>query len=174
MNVAPGWYPDSLGVVRYWDGAQWTAHTQAPQAPQAQQLQQAPQTPQVVQPEYAPRPEQTPASTELQAMPQYGAPEQVHYAQPQYAQPQYAQPQYGQPQYQQQVVGSGASNGLAVAGFVVGLVSIFLPLIFGLGAGAAGLVLSIMGAAKSGTTGTGKGLAVAGIILSSVGIVFIL
>lgn len=136
MNVAPGWYPDSMGVVRYWDGAQWTLHTQAPQTPQAPQA-----------PESA----------------------QALYAQPQ----QFAQQPYQQ-QYQQQVVGTGASNGLATAGFIVGLVSIFLPLIFGLGAGAAGLVLSIIGANKSATTGTGKGLAIAGIILSAVGIIFIL
>lgn len=153
MNVAPGWYPDSTGVVRYWDGAQWTAHTQAPQS--------APT-------EYAQRPEQFTSSTELQPVPRYEAPEQGHYAAPQY------QPQYAQPQYQQRIVGTGEPNGIAIAGFVVGLVSIFLPLIFGLGAGGAGLVLSIVGALKSSTTGTGKGLAIAGIVLSSVGILFIL
>lgn len=29
MNqVAPGWYPDAQGMMRWWDGTQWTAHTQ--------------------------------------------------------------------------------------------------------------------------------------------------
>lgn len=26
----PGWYPDASGVQRWWDGTQWTEHTQAP------------------------------------------------------------------------------------------------------------------------------------------------
>lgn len=156
MNVVPGWYPDNMGVVRYWDGAQWTEHTQAPQVPQTEHAQPlAPQT----------------GAAELQVVPQYTQPQ---YAQPQYAQPQYGQPQYAPQQYQQRIVSTGESNGMAVAGFIVGLVSIFLPFIFGLAAGGAGLVLSILGAVKSGTTGTGKGLAIAGIVLSSVGIIFIL
>lgn len=25
----PGWYPDATGVSRWWDGTQWTEHTQA-------------------------------------------------------------------------------------------------------------------------------------------------
>lgn len=162
MNVAPGWYPDNTGVVRYWDGAQWTEHTQAPQVPQ---------TPQVHQTEYAQPLEPQTGAGELQVTPQYAQPQ---YAQPQYAQPQYAPQQYAPQQYQQRIVGTGESNGMAVAGFIVGLVSIFLPFIFGLAAGGAGLVLSILGAVKSGTTGTGKGLAIAGIVLSSVGIIFIL
>ncbi|MET0757080.1 MAG: DUF2510 domain-containing protein [Mycobacterium sp.] len=36
-SPAPGWYPDPqvAGMVRYWDGGQWTSHTtgQAPAAP---------------------------------------------------------------------------------------------------------------------------------------------
>lgn len=25
---APGWYPDSSGVIRWWDGLRWTEHVQ--------------------------------------------------------------------------------------------------------------------------------------------------
>ena len=38
----PGWYPDAQGVTRWWDGTQWTAHTQ-PAAPQQGQQQPAQQ-----------------------------------------------------------------------------------------------------------------------------------
>ncbi|MER7918856.1 MULTISPECIES: phospholipid scramblase-related protein [unclassified Streptomyces] len=45
-NTPAGWYPDPHGApqtLRYWDGSQWTEHTnsQAPQGQQAQQPQQA-------------------------------------------------------------------------------------------------------------------------------------
>jgi len=33
MAQSPGWYPQSDGTQRYWDGQQWTEHT-APSAPQ--------------------------------------------------------------------------------------------------------------------------------------------
>jgi hypothetical protein len=38
-SYPPGWYPDAQGVTRYWDGTQWTEHTQPgqPQAPQQPQ-----------------------------------------------------------------------------------------------------------------------------------------
>lgn len=38
-SVVPGWYPDPSGapLQRYWDGWQWTPHTQA--APDAVQMQ---------------------------------------------------------------------------------------------------------------------------------------
>lgn len=67
------------------------------------------------------------------------------------------------------------ANGLAIAGFVVGLVSVFLPLIFGLIGGGVGLTLSIIGVAKhDDAVQSAKGLGIAGIVLSAVAIVFIL
>jgi uncharacterized protein DUF2510 len=30
---APGWYPDDLGVTRFWDGKMWTEHTAPPPPP---------------------------------------------------------------------------------------------------------------------------------------------
>lgn len=107
--------------------------------------------------------------------PELRQPEAHQYAPPVLPQQGYPQPYASQPSvYAPRLVGTGAPNGVATAGFIVGLVSVFLPLIFGLAVGATGLVLSIVGAVKSSTTGTGKGLAVAGIVLSSVGIIFIL
>jgi uncharacterized protein YxjI len=45
-NTPAGWYPDPHGApetLRYWDGAQWTQHTQGPQAGGQQAPQQQPQ-----------------------------------------------------------------------------------------------------------------------------------
>ena len=27
-TAEPGWYPDQAGMIRWWDGAQWTEHVQ--------------------------------------------------------------------------------------------------------------------------------------------------
>ncbi|MBP3502168.1 MAG: DUF4190 domain-containing protein [Clostridia bacterium] len=62
-----------------------------------------------------------------------------------------------------------SSNGLAVAGFVVGVISIFIN--FYTITGIIGLILSIVGLKKSKQTETGKGLAIAGICCSIVGII---
>ncbi|MFC6324577.1 hypothetical protein ACFQZV_11180 [Microbacterium koreense] len=64
-----------------------------------------------------------------------------------------------------------APNGLGVAGFVVGLVSLFLPLFVGLVGGLVGLGLSIAGVSR---VGRRKGLAIAGLVLSIVAVIFIL
>lgn len=70
---------------------------------------------------------------------------------------------------------TGESNGMALAGFILGLVSfLFTPiaLIPFLGwfiyaaLSITGIVLSIMGIVRSKVTGTGLGLAIAGLILS--------
>lgn len=65
--------------------------------------------------------------------------------------------------------GNQANNGLAIAGFVVGLVSIFLN--FYCITGIVGLILSILGFKKSKETEKGKGLAIAGISCSVIGII---
>ena len=60
-----------------------------------------------------------------------------------------------------------SSNGMAIAGLVCGIAGFFTCGI----AGIAGLICSIIGLKKSRETGTGRGLAIAGIILSSLSLV---
>lgn len=63
-----------------------------------------------------------------------------------------------------------ASNGLAVAGFVLGLLGLlgsFIPVInvVGIVLGVVGAVLAVFGLSKAKKTGVGKGLAISGLIL---------
>lgn len=77
-NVSAGWYPDPHGapqLLRYWDGSQWTEHTN----PVGGQQPQAAGPGQVPQQQAAPQYQQAPAQP--QAAPQQFAPQQV--AQPQ-------------------------------------------------------------------------------------------
>ncbi|WP_098458222.1 DUF4190 domain-containing protein [Flavimobilis soli] len=67
-------------------------------------------------------------------------------------------------------------NGLAVAGFVLGLLGFlgsFVPVlnIGGIIMGLVGVVLAIVGLTKAKNTGTGKGLALAGVILGALAVV---
>ncbi|MCX5144283.1 MULTISPECIES: phospholipid scramblase-related protein [unclassified Streptomyces] len=86
-NVSAGWYPDPHGapqLLRYWDGSQWTEHTnpaggqqqaQAPaQAPaQPAQVPQQQHQPQAAQQQYQ---QQAPAQQQPAAVPQQGMPQQ--------------------------------------------------------------------------------------------------
>ena len=82
-----------------------------------------------------------------------------------------------QPQPQQQVVvnnvpAQSQTNGLAIAGFVVSLVSTILCC----GSlNVVSLILSIIGAVKAKDYGgSGKGMAIAGIIISAIGLVLLI
>ncbi len=35
--MPPGWYQDATGIMRWWDGTQWTASTQPPSGPRGPQ-----------------------------------------------------------------------------------------------------------------------------------------
>lgn len=85
-NVSAGWYPDPHGapqLLRYWDGSQWTEHTnpaggqpQAPAQGQAPAQAQAPQqqaAPQHQQQAAAQQPYQQQAAQQPAAVPQQGA-----------------------------------------------------------------------------------------------------
>lgn len=110
--------------------------------------------------------------------PQYQQPqyEQPQYQQPQYQQPQYQQPQYQQAQYQQvdyqyqnQPEEPKKSIGLAVTSMVLGIVGLvfFCVPYLALPASIVGLILGII--SIKGHKG-GKGMAIAGIVMSGVGI----
>lgn len=175
----PGWYPDANGTTRYWDGDAWTGHT-APAQKQQQYQQQPQQQFQQAQPAQA---EPAQPQQETAVVLQRQAPVVAYQApQPQQMQPlQQQQPQqphitYVNASYVNPApYRTGEPNNLAVAGFIVGLVSFlitpiliipFLGWAIYLGASITGLVLSIMGLVRSSRTGTGMGLAIPGLILS--------
>lgn len=45
QQIAPGWYPDAQGAMRWWDGVQWTAHVQAPTYPNPERRRLSDSTP---------------------------------------------------------------------------------------------------------------------------------
>lgn len=169
----PGWYPDANGTTRYWDGDAWTGHIAPVQ--QQQQYQQQPQQQfqqaQPAQAEPAQPQQETAVALQRQApVVAYQAPQPLQ-QQPQQPHITYVNASYVSPAPHR----TGEPNNLAVAGFIVGLVSFlitpvliipFLGWALYLGASITGLVLSIMGLVRSSRTGTGLGLAIPGLILS--------
>ena len=74
-----------------------------------------------------------------------------------------------------QSVSTGGGNGLAVPAMIIGIVSIFMPLIVGVVVGGLGLGLSIAALNRAGRTGGHlRGVAVAGLVTSIIGLVLIL
>lgn len=103
-------------------------------------------------------------NSEQYQQPQY---QQNNYQQPQYQQPQYQQNQY-QTQYQNQYqMPQKKSNGMAIASMVLGIISLLLFCIpyFAIPASIVGLILGIISIRGK---KDGKGMAIAGIILSSI------
>lgn len=121
--------------------------------------------------------QQAPFNAEQQAPQQVPQQPQFATAQPQpQTQPQYAasQQQYA-PQYPQYGVPKAQRSGLAIAGFVLGLLSVvfcwtfifdFLPALVGIGLSIGGLVATGKNKAR-----TGHGLAIAGLILAIIGLI---
>ncbi len=133
------------------------------------------------------QPQQDQPQQNQQQYQQYGQPQQNQQQYQQYGQPQQNQQyqQYGQPQqqYQQQYQGgagidAGPINGLAIGGFLLSLVSIFLNPFF-LIPGIVGIILSALAMKQCNETGqSGRGFAIAGLVISIIttiiyGIVFI-
>lgn len=105
-------------------------------------------------------------------------------SQPSYSQPTYSQPNYGQADYSQQPASypsygydaygqqaASAPKGLAITSLILGILS-FLSgwVVLGGILGIVGLVLGIVALRKTKTGGGGKGLAITGIVFSSLGI----
>ena len=163
MTAAPGWYPDAQGTLQYWNGEEW-----APQSGPAPEVYPAAQTGPAVHPEPQPEVVVDPQPSIVEPY----APLPPAAQQPAYVQPVYAPPV--QPGYAAPVPAPAPGNGIAVAGFVVGLVSVFMPLVLGIVVAGTGLGLSIAGMVKSERTGEKRGLAIAGLVLSIVGLVLII
>jgi len=124
-----------------------------------------------------PSPQDSPQAAPQPGYPQ-GAYPQPGYPQQGYPQQGYPQPGYPQPGYPAQLATPPAKpgNGLAVAGFVVGLLGFlgsFGPVInvVGMVLGVVGAILAGVGLAKSRTSGVGKGLAIAGLALGVLAVV---
>ena len=188
----PGWYNDGHGALRWWDGWAWTDHV-APLTPRDRPFvvheslprpEAAPADPYAVhsappvdpyaaQPASPPPPPDPyaarPAPASAPTPPAYDVVPYAPASAPEYPAPG-ASPYGTVTPY-----GVGplplAPNGVGVAGFVVGLVSLFLPLFVGLIGGLIGLGLSIAGVAQ---TGRRKGLAIAGLVLSIVAVIVII
>lgn len=125
----------------------------------------------------APTANPTPQKVEQQpAQPQYAPPPQPVYQQPVYQQPVYQQPVYVQPVYVQQPPKPAAkkpkpSNSVGMAGFVLSLVSFVLGEFF-LIAPTIGFICSLIGVIKRKNYDEGNGLAVAGLVINIIQIVF--
>jgi hypothetical protein len=108
---------------------------------------------------------------------------QQQYSQPQYQQPGYQQNNYQQPPYNCPPPGadgfrtppeSGKQSGLATASLVLGILALVFAMCYGIGIIMAipGLILGILSLKKIRATGQqGHGMAVAGIVMSSIGLV---
>ncbi|MFF2329511.1 MULTISPECIES: phospholipid scramblase-related protein [unclassified Streptomyces] len=102
-NVSAGWYPDPHGapqLLRYWDGSQWTEHTNPAggQQPQAAAPATPAQAPAAAQPQAAPQHQQAASQQQAGYQQQAASQPQAGYQQSAHEQPGIPAQQAGQPQ----------------------------------------------------------------------------
>jgi hypothetical protein len=156
----PGWYadPENPAGERWWNGSGWSEHKRDSTAAAAAAV------PAPVTPDSAGFTFGAPTLGAPEARPDPYAPPPTAVAQPYYSSP-YVTAPYGAPAY-----GSGI-NGLALAGLIVSGVSWFIIPVFG---SIAGIILSAFGLSMAkrreaaGNPNTGRGLAMAGLIVGIV------
>lgn len=148
---SPGWYPCADGITRYWTGAAWMDPAPVQQFP----VQQVP----VQQVPVAPAPAYPPQYSPVQ-QPQYPA----GYQQPQY-------PAVYQ-QHQDPTRGITSPRSRGMISLVGGILSVLFcgNLIYGLPVGVTGFVLGLITLKTTPRGQHGRGLATAGIVVSSVGV----
>lgn len=127
-TTPPGWYPDGQGGQRWWDGTQWTEHTQpgtpadpAPAAP-------GPGDQTVVAPNRAAdfgQPQQPPQQPQQPPQQQWGAPQQAPYGQ----QPGYGQGGFGQGGYGQPGPTGGGGKGKGKLFAIIGGIAVLVVLV---------------------------------------------
>lgn len=117
-----------------------------------------------------------PPQPQYQPAPPQG-PYQVAIPQPYAPQP-YAPQPYAAGQYPQQAAAFGQPNGMATAGGVIGIggaVFSLIPvlgIVIGLITGVLAIIFSSVGLSRAGSTGSGKGLAIAGLVLGVLTVIF--
>lgn len=169
MAVA-GWYPDDSGMLRYWDGEQWTEHVQPMEQEEAASVEvlEAEQTVSGFAFEAA----QTAsggAEVARAAVVQSSTLSQPHGAQVPLTH-QDASGQVGTQVFVGGVATTKPTNGVGVAGFVSALVALFVSWIPFVGwvVWILGLILSAVGVFKK-----PKGLAIAGLVISLLGLIIL-
>lgn len=133
-NPTPGWYPDSNGTSRWWDGNQWTEQTQPDAGSGADQPSPTEHLP-AVDPAQSPYGQQSQQQDYGQQgygqQGQQGYGQQGQFGQQGYGQQPFAQQGYAQPGYGQQGYGEQNGSGKSKTPLILGIAAVVLVLLIG-------------------------------------------